>query len=46
MAKTNVIRILEAAKIPHSTHKYVVDEEALDAVTVAIKVGAEPETVF
>lgn len=46
MPKTNVIRILEAAKIPHTTHNYHVDEEALDAVTVANKVGADPESVF
>lgn len=46
MAKTNVIRILEAAKIQHSIHNYKVDEEALDAITVANKIGADPESVF
>lgn len=46
MAKTNVIRIIEAAKIEHSIHNYEVDEDALDAVTVANKINAEPESVF
>ena len=45
MAKTYVIRILEAAKVDHSTHNYEVGDE-LDAVTVANKVGVDPDTVF
>ena len=46
MPKTNALRILEAAGVAVSTCEYEVDEEALDAVTVARKIGAEPETVF
>jgi Cys-tRNA(Pro)/Cys-tRNA(Cys) deacylase len=46
MSKTNALRILESAGIAVSTIEYVVDEDALDAVTVAGKIGAEPETVF
>lgn len=46
MQKTNALRILEAAGFAVSTLEYEVEEEALDAVTVAGKIGAEPETVF
>lgn len=46
MAKTNAVRILEAASIAHTTHPYEVDEEDLSGETVARKIGAEPETVF
>ena len=46
MTKTNVIRILELHKIEHSIFNYEVDENALDAVTVANKVNANPESVF
>ena len=46
MSKTNALRILESAGIEISTANYEVDEESLDAVTVAHKIGAEPETVF
>jgi len=43
--KTNVIRLLEAEGVPHRVHTYET-EGALDAVTVAHKVGFEPERVF
>lgn len=43
--KTNVIRLLEAERVPHRVHAYEVDE-SLDAVTAAAKVGVEPERVF
>lgn len=46
MAKTNVIRILEANKISHSIYSYKVDEDDLSGETVAEKIGAMPETVF
>ncbi|MGE5679565.1 MAG: Cys-tRNA(Pro) deacylase [Bacillota bacterium] len=46
MSKTNAIRILESQKIKHSTFTYDVNEEELDAVSVAEKVGAEHESVF
>ena len=46
MAKTNAVRILEAKGVSFTLHEYQVDEDALDAVNVAHKVGAAPETVF
>ncbi|MDQ7817904.1 MAG: Cys-tRNA(Pro) deacylase [Melioribacteraceae bacterium] len=44
--KTNAIRILESQNISHSLIEYEVDEEKLDAVSVALKIGFEPERVF
>ena len=44
--KTNAIRILEKENIPHSIHVYDVDESDLSGITVARKIGAEPESVF
>lgn len=46
MSKTNVIRILEAAEIPHKVFTYEVDEEDLSGETVAKKVGLDEDTVF
>jgi Cys-tRNA(Pro)/Cys-tRNA(Cys) deacylase len=46
MSKTNAIRILESAGITFTTSEYEVNEDELDAVSVARKIGAEPETVF
>ncbi|HEU0122106.1 MAG TPA: Cys-tRNA(Pro) deacylase [Bryobacteraceae bacterium] len=45
-AKTNAMRILEGMGIPFEVREYEVDEEHLDAVTVAGKVGLPPEQVF
>lgn len=44
--KTNVVRILEANNIPHTTITYEVDEIDLSRITVANKIGTEPERVF
>lgn len=44
--KTNAIRILESHHIEHTTIEYQFNEEEVDAVSVAHKIGAEPETVF
>ncbi|MGE5432265.1 MAG: Cys-tRNA(Pro) deacylase [Syntrophomonadaceae bacterium] len=46
MSKTNVIRILEAHNIRHSAISYEYNEDELDAVSVADKIGAEHESVF
>lgn len=46
MHKTNAIRILESNGIKHSTSEYEVNEDELDAISVAKKIGADPETVF
>ena len=46
MSKTNAIRILESRGIAFSASAYEVSEDELDAVSVARKIGAAPETVF
>jgi Cys-tRNA(Pro)/Cys-tRNA(Cys) deacylase len=46
MNKTNVIRLLEANKIPHEIKTYQVDENDLSGTTVAQKIGTDEETVF
>ena len=46
MKKTNAIRELEIYKIEHSTKEYEVDENNLDAVSVALKVGEDITRVF
>jgi Cys-tRNA(Pro)/Cys-tRNA(Cys) deacylase len=46
MSKTNAIRILESRGIAYSTSEYEVNEDELDAISVAGKIGARPETVF
>lgn len=46
MQKTNAIRLLERCGATFAVHEYTVDEEALDAVSVARAVGFEPERVF
>lgn len=44
--KTNAVRILDSAHINFETFEYGFDDEALDAITVAEKIKAEPEQVF
>jgi Cys-tRNA(Pro)/Cys-tRNA(Cys) deacylase len=44
--KTNAMRILESRGISYRTDSYEVDEEHLDAVTAAGKLGIDPEAVF
>ncbi len=44
--KTNAIHILESKNISHSVIEYSVDENLLDALSVANKIGFEPERVF
>lgn len=46
LTKTNAIRLLEAAGIPHEIREYEVDESDLSGTTVARKTGLEPECVF
>lgn len=46
MKKTNAIRELEINKIEHLTKEYEVDENNLDAVSVALKVGEDITRVF
>ena len=46
MNKTNVIRLLEANKIPHDIKTYDVDEDDLSGTSVAQKIGVDEEIVF
>jgi len=46
MKKTNAIRILEANKITFQLFHYEFSLEEIDAVSVALKINAEPESVF
>jgi len=46
LKKTNAMRILESSGIAFGTDSYDVDEEHLDAVTAAGKLGLDPERVF
>lgn len=46
MKKTNAIRILEVNKINFELFHYEFSIEEIDAVSVARKIGAEPESVF
>jgi Cys-tRNA(Pro)/Cys-tRNA(Cys) deacylase len=46
LQKTNAVRLLEANSIQHSALTYEVDEEDLSGITVAKKIGVEPEKVF
>lgn len=46
MNKTNVIRLLEANKIPHEVKTYIVDEDDLSGASVAHKINVKEEMVF
>ena len=46
MQKTNVMRMLDKAKIPYTTVSYEVDESDLSGVHIADTTGMNPETVF
>jgi Cys-tRNA(Pro)/Cys-tRNA(Cys) deacylase len=45
MSKTNAIRILETYSIHHTIHNYETDDD-LTGITVAHKIGADPDSVF
>ena len=44
--KTNVMRILEQKKVPYTAHSYAHEDGAVDGVTVAKRIGKQPEQVF
>jgi Cys-tRNA(Pro)/Cys-tRNA(Cys) deacylase len=44
--KTNAARVLESLGVSYELREYEVDPEALDAETVARKIGLPPEQVF
>lgn len=46
MTKTNACRILDQHGIAYEIREYTVNEEELDAVTVAHKIALPPEQVF
>lgn len=46
MQKTNVMRMLDKAKITYTTAEYEVDESDLSGTHIAAVTGMNPETVF
>jgi len=46
MKKTNAVRILESNNIPFEIFDYEFNEDEIDAICVAGKINALPETVF
>jgi Cys-tRNA(Pro)/Cys-tRNA(Cys) deacylase len=46
LKKTNAMRILESRGIPFECSMYEVNEEHLDAVTAAAKLGVSPDRIF
>jgi Cys-tRNA(Pro)/Cys-tRNA(Cys) deacylase len=46
MSKTNAVRILDSHNITYSLHTYDVDEDDLSGTTVALKLGADADSVF
>lgn len=44
--KTNAVRLLDSLGVRYQLREYEVDPQALDAVTVARKIGLPPEQVF
>lgn len=46
MIKTNVVRLLEAAKIPFEVREYEVDESDLSGESTARKLSLEPNRIF
>ena len=46
LKKTNAIRIIETFGIPYSIQFYDVDEDDLSGISVAEKIGMNPDSVF
>ena len=46
MTKTNVMRLLDAAKIPYRAAEYEVDENDLNGMHAAEGIGMSPEQIF
>lgn len=44
--KTNVLRLLDAKKIPYETREYAVDDENFDGRLVADKTGLDPAMIY
>lgn len=45
-SKTNACRVLDSYSISYSVHEYEWDEESMDAVSVANKLGLPPSNIF
>lgn len=46
MNKTNVMRLLDAAKIPYEPMEYEVDENDLSGIHIANELGEDPSRIF
>jgi len=46
MVKTNALRIVEAAGMPHAVHEYDASDGAIDGLSVAAKTGQNPDCVY
>lgn len=46
MTKTNVMRLMDAAKIPYRAKEYAVDENDLNGMHAAEGIGMPPEQIF
>ena len=46
MIKTNVMRLLEGGKIPFEAFEYDVSDGRIDALSIAEKIGKDPDQVF
>lgn len=46
VVKTNAMRLLDAAGISYTSHTYDASDGSIDGVSVAQKLGEEPERVF
>ena len=46
MTKTNAMRLIEQAKIPHRCTEYAYDEQDLSGIHAAQSIGMPPEQVF
>ena len=46
MNKTNVMRLLDAAKLPYEAREYAYDENDLSGLHAAEGIGAPPEQIF
>ena len=45
-AKTNAMRVLDRGKVPYTVHTYDHSDGRIDGVSVAAKVGIDPERVY
>lgn len=44
--KTNALRLLDSLNIPYESREYEIDDHMNDGLSVALKVGQDPEEVF